>query len=1632
MSKLKDNQQAIQASKIDLAKAEEDLYLRKNRLVYMQDQLAKVLRQGKVGIKSAQLLQRQISVLEPQIEKDRLSVEQLTVNLDQHLRAFPELDQPQKLIEELSDSLPFLLFPVRIETRFMTVNRRKELWVRIFPDDIAANSHEKNLTVDELKAAQNYWREMWAGAQENDKDAKQNIEKGAWRALSESFGGTRAAWISKQAKPVSIDVDSADNLVFPTFDPETLKQESWSIAPRSYVMPDRFVVSANLKEIQLPPVIGNLIPSPLIMGPDPQKAEEEYQQQDGELLVGRDIEWIYNFDKAVEVGMGVKIPLAEPFASKGFSRLSVLGLRLQSSSDENKVLLEELFESHHYAPDGMSVLAQGTPTNNTDNKGSGFSSRDAGAQNSYEVEAGDVLVQAQDEHLKKSDSQRLVEALGIGLEPFHHIQNAGQRDIADAMSMNKALWHGTLGYYLEEMLEFDLTTVGLVREFFTDNVTARGPIPAIRVGSQPYGVLLTSDFSAWKWSRQEDGDRFPFLEKLHEIVIKTEFKWQEMLEKVAHVGGTGDSYEMLLNILGLSAASEEYFRRKAIGKETLWNLESFLGGDLGPAMTTELEDKTEKILIELGFNFEEMPRLFELPFFRSQLKVTDPIVDDILVGEEEKLSEFKFLKTNYKVTGLDNPESSTTENYISWLALSSFEDIQRQKFNSETDEQLPVPQPLMYRMLRGAFLQANYDTTMKLYTRFGLVPEIARREVELSNVEEERTVTRWEFMTANISRVMPELSQESISIGDFLQTDEGIEQPESLGLNEVRECLSSVSELSTAGLKRVFSEHIDLCSYRLDAWQMGCFSRRLQQQRFPNATQGAFDEPIQGVHLGAFGWVENLVPSELKLAEKSSISTELYDREKDGPLFEQENNAGFIHGPSLNHAATAAVLRNAYISHYDPTDPEKMAINLSSERVRTSLDFLDGIRNGQELGAMLGYRFERGLHDRYGDPSLNQYIEKIRQKYPMVADKITDDTGELVNSKEAINVLDGYAILEQAYLKETPLEYPYGIPIEEMPEKDSTHGKAIIAEVSRMADDMDAIKDLAIAEGVFQVAQGNFDRAGATLKAFTEGNNPIDPEIVKTPRGGSGLTMRVVLQLETNGVNNSWLQAEGPSPRAVIEPSLNSWLADLLPSPDNIMYSIKLGEGVAVEHNFIGLDLQPIDLIYLIGDDLNDETTELESRIANIHRRNSGDDSIAVKIEFMNKLAAPQKITLFELLPLLRNLRNIVTGCRPLAADDYSLPEEATNTDGDVNPKGYEIDKLKNRLASVLSTFRAAVQNIDRPNMTLDEIRETLITLANYGIADALPQSVVGDSDEITNVLAQQISKIRAVATQMLENAVQLKAQGDSQTLKVDERVSKYRNSAKEIFGPAFNLIPTFKAKNPDELQAAIEFRDQESGLTRHHIDNPYVVNEWLQGVARVREKVGNIEAITILAEAINTLNLDLKPLQLPFREKDYWVAMSYPEVKLEDINKPDMFVPNGNYLSLVQLLPNSDFNPSLSQSGLMIDEWIEVNPKRVETTGIAVHYNQPSTEPPQAILLAVTPEVTGAWTWDKLMGVVNNTLDRAKLRAIEPEHIDDSEFSQLLPAVLSAVSSSAGATISTDFIYETAIKASTFSSDDG
>jgi hypothetical protein len=119
--------------------------------------------------------------------------------------------------------------------------------------------------------------------------------------------------------------------------------------------------------------------------------------------------------------------------------------------------------------------------------------------------------------------------------------------------------------------------------------------------------------------------------------------------------------------------------------------------------------------------------------------------------------------------------------------------------------------------------------------------------------------------------------------------------------------------------------------------------------------------------LGAFGWVH-----DLKASPRATVPAPAGET---GPHFAAREPGGFLHAPSLAQASAAAVLRSGYLAHMGEAGSEQLALNLSSSRVRVAESLLDGVRQGQQLGALLGYRFERALHER----QLDRFIASFRR-----------------------------------------------------------------------------------------------------------------------------------------------------------------------------------------------------------------------------------------------------------------------------------------------------------------------------------------------------------------------------------------------------------------------------------------------------------------------------------------------------------------------------------------------------------------------------------------------------------------------------------------------------------------------------
>jgi len=1738
---------------------------------------------------------------------------------------------PRERIENYSDEFPFLLMPVRIETRFKTVNEQQQLWVRIYPDECAVDTFEATLTEIEVESAKRYWIEIWRAGGIEDQ------ERGAWRGLVASHRSGRAAWIVEHYQPLNIDnkpkkakptdiilvittdqplnaaeetataafwldiwladgdknkedaaiktlqtavgearaiqiikaykpvnLDETPNVpksevvvqvatvVFPEPNATQTKQQSWSQAPHVNVLPDRFVLIGYAAGQEMFLGIGNPIPSPLVVGPDPSAApDDQLQQKDGEIVIPEEMRWLVDFEKAIEVGMGFRINLTQAQAGSGFDRLLALGIRLSADESKSQTLIEELFQHHQNGRSGLSLLPQGTPTNNTENAGSGFNrsdDADASFDDNFKTKADDLFGKPEGWATKR-DGQWLAEYLGIDREILKKTRYADATDQCEARAMNIALWPATFGYMMETMMHplFDDQTVEQARWFFNNFVAGRGALPAIRIGSQPYGILPTTAFSRMSWQLSDrlppipglDHPRNyrPFLRQVHGVLRKMDTDWSSMAKEASFVGtqpsANKDAYQILLDVIGLHSGSVEYHQRYAESLAHIFNLFNLSG--LGGALIAALiaagyVQSGMDLLRKLGYEGEATPDILDRFFLTSQNLLKGPVVDDRPLSQTEGIRKYT-----------DEANEKDRRNYIEWLqdaAQTSLETIRQEKGFKDNR----APTALLYLFLRHALILGYWDTSLRLHEAAEIeIPFSIRREPAFIHVPEQVQVSesRWEHLYKADARITNNPAQ---LIVDFIPQII-FELPAARYLSEQLDALTHLKAAPTARLERVFADHIDCCSYRLDAWQLGLVHYQLAAMRYRRGDDEVFAR--KGLYLGAYGWLEDVRPENKALTsvELDPELDQIFNKKGDAPLQRDNTNGGYIHAPSLNHAVTAAVLRNGYLSNATPANRATLSVSLSSERVRMALAILEGIREGQSLGALLGYLFERGLHDRHNQAEVDQFIFRMRKAFPLRANRITptkvekDEQGNEVSIEaiEARNVMDGVSLVE--HIKKTGAKiFPFGIAPLSQPNAPTTdQAAAINAEVERVLDVHDAVADLALAEGVHQAVQGNYDRVAATLETYSKGNFPPEPDIVQTPRSGVTLTHRVGLQLEA-GLGS----APSDTPRTRAEPALNKWLGSALPLAADVFCKVEYFDPVAnglASHDVTlqNLQLQPIDLLYLIRPESQQAMTELDDRVLR-HVITTFDPrpDAELKIKYLEKPA--DKISVFEVSPLMESLRSLLLRSRPLRATDIALQTEskqeqegsvfvdktriaavstamatlhadltafnATPATIDVAIAGiasllsgagtfgiphsgwgfaYEwkrqaftgvlnkVDELVNRWGKKLDEYDALIIDYNAlPGTTTDQQRFDLLQRAERLISTQMTTPLPATPGDfktnildakrvafanrlndfkvtilqtttkslttlVNNVKALSVTDFDLVGIEVEESEKQIVAFVEelndrvksiaadvdrrlkaAQQLLTDhdnaasaaERAQLLETAAKTLLGDEFTIIPEFSLSTAqgDEWEKALA-ASRNGELLKYLTDPPlaidFPVDDWLYGLARVREKLRHWEKTVMLIQALTGSELKLDPIQLPCKPNDRWLGLEFPE---KDQNEPDkQFKIDGDRL-LYTAQYGVPFQKAQRQCGLLLDEWNEVIPSKEETTGIAFHYDRPNSEPPQTMLLVTPATMGGAWQWRDLVDALNETLEMAKKRAVEPVHVDATPYARFLPSTVMAV----------------------------
>ena len=946
---------------------------------------------------------------------------------------------PPELNEALAPSEhPLLLLPVRLETRFFPLpDGTYELRVRIYPDQIHIDTHEHALSRDEQQWGRHFWEQTWRAG--ND----ENTERAAWQQLADRFDAERAAWIArvlaptnpqdKPTAPVPADKPLAPPPSFPAPTVRENEGGDWQRAPLARLMPQRWIAVATTRGALVAHGLGAPISRDPAVGPDPKDETEVAPDQPA---YDAGMRWMIDFEEAERIGMALRLKMHAVPAQQGIDALIVFGV---SGLDENAAAtaVASLLDAHHYT-EGLGFLRSGTPTNNSAEQASGWSAHDPQHQRSFLAERRNAGVAA------GSNAEALARALGFdpakALLTLGALWDAAAREPLDARQMAAALWPATWGYYLENLIGLDGTgltpeAVAWARTHFIANVRAFGPLPTLRAGRQPYGVLPVSLLGNWTPAGADAAANARELWLARTLTQLRDQLWLPRVADVPRVGRSNDPALDLSTVMRSDGLGGRYRLRHLLGPRYLRHLRYFLGEDLAAAGWLAMQnDLTNAVLQQLGFPWR--PRLSSAAYSEAMMPVNAPLVQ---AGD---LSSAAKLEPNYIGALLADPPLPANE--------------------TETVPPMPVPATLLHLLLRQS-LQLEYRAAAaRLVSRQPGAAALASlvRDEELNNFNAATTATTWRMLLGAANAATGNAAPSAFLRG--LTTFDG---PDLAALGETRAAFAHLQALPPEHLERLLVGTLDTASHRLDAWITSLATARLAAMRSQRPT---------GLRVGGFGWVLNLKA----FAGQTAVPT---PEGESGTVLATSDDSGFIHAPSIMQAQTAALLRNAHLTHTRSDAPDLFAVDLSSRRVRLASALLDGVRQGQPLGALLGYRFERRLHEL----ELDDAIDDFRLMAPLTPANASPEAVP-AESIAARNVVDGLKLYEMYRpMREANPNARIAFPPLFVRCRDA---------LELLADAVDAVSDAVTAETAYQAVRGNIVRTAATLQAIASGETP-PPEL---------------------------------------------------------------------------------------------------------------------------------------------------------------------------------------------------------------------------------------------------------------------------------------------------------------------------------------------------------------------------------------------------------------------------------------------------------------------------------------------------------------------------------------------------------
>lgn len=865
-------------------------------------------------------------------------------------------------------------------------------------------------------------------------------------------------------------------------------------------------------------------------GPDPAAASWDVAGTG--LVVDDAMAWMLDYDRAVEAGMAITVPLTGPAAAAadGLDVLLVLGVDSSTDPQDAAVELGGLLRAHA-STTGLGFVAQGTATNNTAGVAAGSAPAGPGvAAGARAAPVDDLPGGGPLTPTLQDNGSRFARALGLGTaDSWRDLPLGTDTEYLRSRWMRSAMFEAVLGTYLRELLlvggldGLDPPAVAAVRGWFVDNVTGGAPVPCVRVGNQPYGILPVR-----RSTPQPDPDR---------------------------TAGVAGQVERVIGLL------VDEWRRAAAGLPVLDPGAADAAGD--PAVETTIATilATQPHPARLFLRPLEQ---FSTLLANERLGTTQALYGLILAAVQQPASPWTDIALMLLSHSLGGDMRTVDGQIDAWTDIRErLPGVLRAKgaAGSIDDGLLWIDWAL--RLLDG------YEERQRPLRWIGLSRyegALGAQNTQLVEALMHESATEWGPLGVveapeppagqTAARYLADLRERFLArdgtlppAGIDLDPQPLLHQlldstlhlvPEEAAVSaEVAGALSGLAGLDAGTLDWLLRETLGLGTHRLDAWATSLAGERLGRLR-----QARPD----GIQVGAFGWVRDLVPREPGALSGSYLLT-----------------------PSLAHATTAAVLRSGWQAHGDDDPASPTAVDARSHRVRAASWLLDGVRTGQSLADLLGYRFERTLHDLGADED----IRTVRQQVLTAAERPDVAPDQPV---------DGIQLLE--------LHRGGLLP---------TGSKAVRTALSGLDETFDAVNDVTVLEAVHQLTTGNHERAGAVLDAVSLGTlAPPELRSPLTPLTGPAIEHRVVVLLDPDPPVEPRGWAAGG--RAAVAPAVEAWVASLLPPAGavGVTGAAVFADGTRrpCRLTLADLGLSALDAIHLVGDDPGRPTDALNALAA--------------------------------------------------------------------------------------------------------------------------------------------------------------------------------------------------------------------------------------------------------------------------------------------------------------------------------------------------------------------------------------------------------------------------------------------------